>query len=67
MLTIENKYNITAPAFKNILESEKECLEWLNCKLCIGIKRDIAYSTLKRIRERKTAYEQAVIQRQNRR
>jgi hypothetical protein len=57
MVTVENRFGINSATFKDILNSERECLTWLNSSLCIGYKRDIAYDTLKKIRARKEAYE----------
>jgi hypothetical protein len=60
MIEVINRYNIQTRAFKDILEQERKCLEWLNTRTCVGIKRDIAYEVLRKIRLRKEFYEAAV-------
>jgi len=56
---VANQYNIKSKTFNDILDAERQCLEWLNNRMCVGDKRDIAYNELGLIRRRKRAYEDA--------
>jgi len=60
MIEVINRYNIQTKAFRDILDQERKCLEWLNAGSCVGVKRDIAYEVLRKIRLRKESYEAAV-------
>lgn len=59
--------NIKSRAYLEILAEEANVISWLNSKMCIGEKRDIAYKSLASIRYRKERYEQAVQRRKNER
>lgn len=59
-MIVTNKYNIRTPAFLEMVKEEQKCIDWLNSRMCIGFKRDLAYEALRRVRDRKEAYEEAV-------
>ena len=51
---------IKSKAYQDMLAEEQSAICWLNDRMCIGYKRDLAYQTLERIRTRKAQYEKAV-------
>ena len=60
-MTQNNPYNIQTKTYKNLLQEEQDSIAWLNDKRCVGYKRDVAYRTLQRVRDRKQAYECVVL------
>lgn len=56
---------IKSKAYQDILAEEQAAVCWLNDRMCVGYKRDLAYQTLERIRYRKSQYEKVVKENRN--